>query len=139
MPKFIGLVLICLSTKIICKTESINFFIGTGLLSSEHLESVKIYPELKPKLEKEIQLENLINHFKVGEKTFSHERVVMEVIKRRATYIYMFYTLGSNKPSFRVKAGNYLEISGFHFSDLKAGKMMEKHHYLDLSRDNNEG
>ena len=119
--------------------ESMSFFIGTGLLAKKHIDNIKDYEELEPHLEKQIILADMITHFKVKDGLFEFNRVTMEVINRKATYIYLFYTLGDVKPSFNLKSGNYIDIAGYDFADEKGGTMMEKYHYLDLAKKDNKG
>lgn len=112
--------------------ETMSFFIGTGPLQQTSLNIQKDYENLLEELNKEITLTNVVTHFKIPKDSISGERILMNIILRKATYIYLFYSNDERKPNFKATDGNVLEVSLYDKGDHIAGKMMEDNLYVDI-------
>lgn len=134
----IVVVLLSLSQLASC-SDPHTFFIGTGPLSQEILDEVEEYDDLTGHLNTKFELKKTVTHFKLNEGYVGDKRIVVEVVNRKATYIYVYYTKGRSKPSFEAIMGNNLFIYGFTAGDEKGGLLMERNNYVDISNIDGEG
>lgn len=119
--------------------DSHTFFIGTGPIEQSQLDEADEYPDMTQHLNQKLELTKTVTHFRLESGYIGNKRIVVEVVDRKATYIYAYFTKGTKKPTFHSQFGNYLNIYGFDSGDEKGGLLMEKYNYVDIEGSDGEG